>query len=152
MSGDASLRVHGTAVVIREAGIVIRGPSGAGKSSLALLLIEAARQRGCFSSLVGDDCLVLTRYGDAVIAAPHPAIAGLIERRTQPLASAPHEPRCRVRLVVDLLPLGAMLPRLPEEDAGLTMLAGVEGVPCLRLQGLPHALWYGIIFDKLAAC
>ena len=144
--------IHATAVVIREAGVVIRGPSGTGKSSLALLLIEDARRRGWFARPVGDDRLLLTRHGPALVAAPQPMIAGLIERRTQPLVRTRHEPRCRVKLLVELHASNAPLPRLPEEDVAIASTPGWDGIPCLRLQAPPHALWCGIVFDKLAAC
>lgn len=151
MNCDAGTAVHATAVVIREDGVVIRGPSGAGKSTLALMLIEAARGRGAFARLVGDDRLILRARHGRLIAAPHPALAGLVERRTQPIAAVAHEAWCRVSLLIDLVPPQQPLPRLPDEDDAGATLAGVDGLPLLRLQGAPHALWCAIVFDKLAA-
>jgi HPr kinase/phosphorylase len=150
---DPAASVHATAIVVREAGILIRGPSGVGKSSLALRLLAAAEGRGWFARLVGDDRLLVAERHGALLAAPHPALEGLIERRTQPFARLPFAPRCRVRLLVDLLAASEpALPRLPDGDVADGDEAGYgAGLPRLRLQGPADALWCGIIFDKLAA-
>ena len=48
-------RVHASALVVGEAGVLIRGPSGSGKSSLALALLALADNRRSFVRLIGDD-------------------------------------------------------------------------------------------------
>ncbi|MGJ3262303.1 MAG: HPr kinase/phosphorylase [Salinarimonas sp.] len=108
--------VHATCVLLGEAGVLIRGASGAGKSRLALDLLEAARARGLFARLVGDDRIRLDARHGRLVARPHPAIAGLIERRGIGLLARPHAPAAVVRLVIDLVPEPP--PRLPEAAAG----------------------------------
>lgn len=90
-----SERLHASAVALDGQGVLILGPSGSGKSSLALQLI------GQGAALIGDDQIVLTRQGDAVMAAAPAAIAGLIEARGVGLIRTPSAPAA-VRLVVDL--------------------------------------------------
>lgn len=122
---SASGAIHATAVLVGEAGVLIRGASGAGKSALALALIAAARRAGRFGSLVGDDRLRLSAHHGQLVAAGHPAVAGLIERRGQGLEPQAYEAAAVVRLVVDLVESDAA-PRLPPVADRRTMLAGVE--------------------------
>jgi HPr kinase/phosphorylase len=122
---------HGTVVVVGEAGILIRGPSGSGKSTLALRLLAEAGRRGVFARLVGDDRVGLTAANGLVVARPHPAIAGAIERRTLPIAALASEPACVLRLVVELVT--APLPRLPDTEVRTTRLVDGVEVPVLRL-------------------
>jgi serine kinase of HPr protein (carbohydrate metabolism regulator) len=65
--------VHGTCIVLGDAGILIRGGPGAGKSDLALRLIDDGAR------LVSDDQVRLRRRGDAVIASAPGVIKGTIE-------------------------------------------------------------------------
>ncbi len=73
MTEAARCTVHGTCVVIGEAGILIRGGPGAGKSDLALRLIDQGAR------LVSDDQVRLRLSGGAVIASAPDAIKGMIE-------------------------------------------------------------------------
>lgn len=127
---QAPVQVHATALVIGEAGVLIRGASGAGKSALAWAMIEAARGASLFASLIGDDRVLLTRAGAYVIAQPHPAIAGLIEKRGQGIASVAHEPGALLGCVIDLVSEGArgadVPPRMPEAQAQTIMIEAVE--------------------------
>jgi len=125
--------LHANALVLGEAGLLVRGPSGAGKSSLTLSLIAAAQARGRFAALVADDRVVLEEAHGRLIASPHPAIAGMIEIRGAGIVSRPFEPACVLRLVVDLFLPEKPPPRLPETDANEAILCGVA-VPLLRLQ------------------
>lgn len=120
--------VHATAVAFGAGGVLILGPSGAGKSALALALIEAARRAGRFARLVGDDRVSLSAAHGRLIARPHPAIAGRIERRGSGLETTAHEPASAISLVIDL---GAPAVRLPEPGA----IAVLEGVELSRLDG-----------------
>jgi serine kinase of HPr protein (carbohydrate metabolism regulator) len=121
--------IHASAVVIGEAGVLIRGASGAGKSALALALVEAARASGLFARLVADDRVVLACAHGRLIARPHPALAGLVERRGEGVGPARHENAAVLRVVVDLAPgkggdPGA--PRLPEEADTRAEIAGTQ--------------------------
>ena len=125
--------IHATALVIGEAGLVIRGRSGAGKTALALALVRDAALAGTFAALVGDDRVGLTAAGGRLVARPHPRIAGLVEIRGLGIRLVAHEPACVVRLVVDLLDAAAEPgPRLPPEPPSATLL-GVA-VPRLDLR------------------
>lgn len=72
-----------SAVAIGGRALLIGGPPGSGKTSLALSLID----RGAV--LIGDDGIILTRYGDVIMAEPVPAIRGLIEVRNVGLVALP---------------------------------------------------------------
>jgi len=115
--------VHGTAVQLGRAGVLLRGPSGSGKSDLALRLIEAG------ACLIADDQVALAvDGGDLWLSAP-PAIAGMIEARGLGILRLPRVPRAALRLVCDLVPRD-QVERLPER--GDCMLLGVA-VPHLAL-------------------
>lgn len=109
MNAPAELVMQASAVVIGGRVLLIEGPPGSGKSSLALALID----RG--AGLIGDDAVRLMRTGDAIIAAPPPHIAGLIELRGIGIVSVPLAQPAPVALI---LVLGeAASERLPETAA-----------------------------------
>ncbi len=135
MSPVAPIFVHASAAVVAEAGVIVRGPSGSGKTSLVLSLVAQARRDGMFARVVADDRVGLARYGERLVARPHPAASGLIERRFLGVVPVVHEPACVVRLVVDLVAqacAAAPVDRLPEPEARRTTVAGVV-LPRLRL-------------------
>jgi len=117
--------LHASAVVIGEAGVLIRGPSGAGKSSLAFALITAAEEAGFFARLVGDDRIGIESRGGRLIACGHPMILGKIERRGQGIFEIPFLSAAVVRLVIGLAGEDEALPRYPEPDHDRIELAGV---------------------------
>ena len=106
MSAAVPLVMQASAVVIGGRALLIEGPPGSGKSSLALALLD----RG--AGLIGDDAVSLSREGAALIAAPPPNIAGLIELRGIGIADWPPAPPAPVALI---LTLGGAAPgeRLP---------------------------------------
>ncbi len=130
-TAGAPVSIHASAVVIGEAGIMIRGASGAGKSSLALALIALADQTAQFAALIGDDRLQLTVRNDRLIARGHPQLAGKIERRGQGILTLDAESAAVVRLVVDLLP-PVQAVRFPETLNPYVTLCGI-GLPSLNL-------------------
>lgn len=117
--------LHASAVVIGEAGVLIRGPSGAGKSSLAFALITAAENTGFFARLVGDDRIGIECRSGRLIAYGHSKILGKIERRGQGIIEMPFLPAAVVRLVIGLAGKDEALPRYPEPDHDHIELAGV---------------------------
>jgi HPr kinase/phosphorylase len=121
---NVSTSVHATALVIGEAGVLVRGPSGSGKSALALALLALAGDRKLFARLIGDDRVSISAENRRILARGAPNIHGLIERRGYGIVETPTEPCAIVRLVVDLVPHqpGA---RLPDEDARKAVLAGI---------------------------
>ena len=94
--GDgARLDVHASTLVVGEHGVLVRGPSGSGKTRLVLALMAEAG-RDAFARLVADDRTLLSRHAGRIVARPHPAIAGLVERRGLGIVTVPSEPACRV--------------------------------------------------------
>jgi HPr kinase/phosphorylase len=124
--------VHGVALCVGEAGVLVRGRSGAGKSSLAEELVEAARARGWFGRIVADDRVRLSAHGGRIVLAPHPLIAGRLERRGQGVFNVEHERAVVLRLVVDLVDRGANdePPRYPSD---VDRVVRVLGAPVPRL-------------------
>jgi len=120
------LSIHASAVVFAESGVLIRGESGAGKSALALALIELAVGIGRFARLVGDDRVQIHAEGGRLVMRGAPNVLGLIERRGVGLANIAAEPAAVAHLVVDLLPAGEKLDRLPEAARETCELAGVR--------------------------
>jgi len=129
------IRLHASAVVLREWGVLIRGDSGAGKTSLALALIENMLPKQQFAALVGDDWVTLTARGARLVAEGAANTAGLAERRGLGLVRAPHLEEAVVSLVVDLSATKEPPPRMPGADDLCTRVGGVE---VARL-GLTHA-------------
>ena len=99
--------VHASCVALERRGVLLRGAPGAGKSDLALRLIDGG------AALVADDQVVLTRGGEALLAAPPAFIAGLLEVRGIGIVSMTFVPQCPVHLVVDLAP-PEVIERMPE--------------------------------------
>ncbi|MDP2354585.1 MAG: aldolase [Beijerinckiaceae bacterium] len=129
MSAPEPASIHAAAVVVGEAGVLIRGVSGAGKSSLALAVVEAAGLRSLFARLVADDRVLIEHAAGRLIARPHPAIAGRVERRGQGVEDVGHEAAAVLRCIVDLAPAletpGAP-DRMPSEGGDTADLAGVK--------------------------
>lgn len=118
--------IHASAVGTEDRVALIRGPSGAGKSDLALRCIGLAASPLVTNPLrlVADDCVLLSREGDALIARPAPTVAGLIEVRGIGIVAVAHLAAGRVRLIVDLCPPEAV-ERMPDPQP-TAWLAGVE--------------------------
>jgi HPr kinase/phosphorylase len=102
--------LHASCAAFDGDGVLFLGPSGAGKSDLVLRLIGRGWR------LVADDQVVLTPAEPGLLlAAPPPALAGLLEVRGLGLiADLPILAPAPLRLVVDLLPATEAPPRLPE--------------------------------------
>lgn len=122
--------IHANALVLGEAGVLIRGPSGSGKSSLTLALLALACGRGLFAALIGDDRVFIRAKGQQILASGAPNVLGLIERRGYGVVRARTEPCAVIRLVVDLSRRCERGPRLPDEDA-LSVSLGEINLPRL---------------------
>jgi HPr kinase/phosphorylase len=140
--------LHASAVVIGEAGVLIRGPSGAGKSSLAFALITAAEDAGLFARLVGDDRVGIESRGGRLIAYGHPMILGKIERRGQGIFEIPFLLTAVIRLVIGLVGEDEAPPRYPKPDHDHIELAGVT-LPFLPLRqdATPAGLALAVLAD-----
>ena len=114
--------IHASAVLLGEAGTLVRGRSGSGKSSLVLALLEAFPDG---ARLVADDRVLLTPAGGQLLAAVPPVLAGQIEVRGLGILRRDHISPVVLRLVIDLLP-PADCPRLPSEEEQIAALSGVR--------------------------
>ncbi|WP_086608013.1 HPr kinase/phosphorylase [Erythrobacter donghaensis] len=147
-----SLVFAASAVAIGGRALLIAGPPGSGKSSLALALID----RG--AGLIGDDAVTLRQEGEALIAAPPPNIAGLLEVRGVGIITLPTAPPAPVALLLDLS--GDPAERLPPDPLPTRVIAGVA-VPVLAFDPAPpapalRAEWalrlHGIGHDPASLC
>ncbi|MFO1150127.1 MAG: aldolase [Alsobacter sp.] len=120
---DHASAVHASAVVVGEAGLLIRGASGTGKSTLAREILALAAARGLFARLLGDDRILLSEEHGRLVARPHAAIAGTIEVRGLGLVPVDHAPSAVVRLLVDCGE--PRLDRLPGPDQLYETVSGV---------------------------
>ena len=120
------VRVHGTALVVGEAGVLLRGPSGSGKSSLALALLAEASRRGVYNALVADDRVAILARGGRLIARCVPGFEGKIERRGIGLVTAPWEKAAVMVRVFDLSTLGEAPDRMPEREGQHDEILGVR--------------------------
>lgn len=114
--------VHGTAIAIDGAGILLLGKSGSGKSDLALRLID----RGAI--LVSDDAVEITATDAGLNLEATPNIRGKIEMRGVGIVERPFAGTATLRLVVRL---DETPERLPSENLSLT-LHGFD-IPALAL-------------------
>ncbi len=125
---SAAPTIHAGAVLVGEAGILVRGRSGSGKSSLILALVAAAPKS---TWLVADDRVALVAAHGRLVASVPAAIAGRLEIRGQAIATLPFVSPAVIRLVVDLAPMAAC-PRLPSVEEGAAEVLGVR-LPRLML-------------------
>ena len=131
--------IHASAVVIGEAGILIRGRSGRGKSGLALALLDLAAERGLFGRLIGDDRVLLRACGDRILLSGAPKGLSLIERRGFGLERLAFEPTAVARFLVDLLDEGEKAARMPEASEETATIGAVR-LPRLVFDGSSRAL------------
>ncbi len=113
-AADSSTLMHGSAVAVGDAGVLILGRSGAGKSSLAIELIALG------AALVADDQVLLEPKGEGLLMSAPANLQGMIEARQLGLLAQPCKPAW-ARLVVDLDQVETT--RLPEPRE--TVIAGV---------------------------
>ena len=93
--GDGSTLMHGTAVALGSAGLLITGRAGVGKSSLALELMALG------ASLVADDQVVLTRRPEGLLISAPATLDGKIEARGIGILTCSATPAW-LRIVVDM--------------------------------------------------
>ena len=104
------INVHGTSLVVKGVGVLLRGPSGSGKSDLALRLIDSGAQ------LVADDQTALAFENGHLIMTSHAMIEGLLEVRGVGILPAPSLARARLGLVIDLVPKLSDIERMPDKQ------------------------------------
>ena len=147
---DAPLNVHGTGLLLGQAGLLLRGPSGAGKSVLALSLLDRWTMLGQPACLVSDDRVDLQRSGNRLDMQAPDSLAGLIELRGRGIVERPHKSPVTLHLVIDLVP---DLVRMLEEEAFTTQIAGIAlpraPVPAAGVVSLGHQLL--LVVEAIAA-
>ncbi|MBP1847206.1 serine kinase of HPr protein (carbohydrate metabolism regulator) [Rhizobium petrolearium] len=131
--------IHATAIVVGTRGILLTGASGSGKSMLAFACIAAAKRQGAFAALVADDRVLVSRYGDHLVATRPETIAGLIELRGSGIARVESLPAAALDVAIKVVPLSES-DRLPPENEHLT-ISGLGELPLVRIwQGAPDPL------------
>jgi HPr kinase/phosphorylase len=104
------ISVHGTSLVVKGVGVLLRGPSGSGKSDLALRLIDAGAE------LVADDQTALNFENGHLIMTSQAMIEGLLEVRGVGILPAPSTAKARLGLVIDLVPRLSDIERMPDKQ------------------------------------
>lgn len=100
MSSDT---IHATTLVIGERGVLIEGRAGTGKTSLALALVEDAREKGRFARLVADDRTVVMALQGRLVASVPATIAGKAEIKGLGPGPVIYEPRAVIDFAVRLV-------------------------------------------------
>jgi len=88
--------LHATTLDFKGYGVLLSGASGSGKSGLGLQLMALGMR------LVSDDCTVLEKQGQTIVASSPEATVGMIEARGLGLLNADSVSSTQVRLFVDL--------------------------------------------------
>ncbi len=122
--------IHASALIYEGRGVLVRGATGAGKSRLVFDLVEDASAHGHDAALIADDRVTIEAHHGRLVARTPATIAGKIEVRGIGIVDLAHEPAGVVALVVDIEEVQP--PRMPEEDARFTVIAGVR-LPAIRL-------------------
>jgi serine kinase of HPr protein (carbohydrate metabolism regulator) len=114
--GHSRVIVHGTTIAVAGRAALLRGPSGSGKSDLALRVVALPplAPSGAGAELVADDRTCVARMGDDLHVTAPETIAGAIEVRGVGIVRLPACPTARLALVVDLVPAGTAVDRMPE--------------------------------------
>lgn len=121
--------IHGSAVAIDGAGILLLGAPGTGKSDLALRLIDLP---GCgtggplrSAQLVADDQVSIRREGMDLIATAPATLSGKLEIRGLGIAEVPVLVSAPLRLAVRLTP-SAEIERMPDLGKARMEILGLD--------------------------
>jgi HPr kinase/phosphorylase len=128
-----TLTVHGTAVCINGAAVLIRGPSGSGKSDVALQLIEASSS-ACPVQLIADDQTEIELVETILKVRAPKTIRGLLEVRGFGIIPVPIVEEAPLALVVDLYPAD-QIERLPTHEQTHEVILG-QTVPRISVDPL----------------
>ncbi|MEE2694817.1 MAG: HPr kinase/phosphatase C-terminal domain-containing protein [Pseudomonadota bacterium] len=117
-------RLHSTAVVLDDNGVLIIGESGSGKSDLALRLIDGG------ATLISDDITICKKKNDKVYLSSPIETKGLLEVREVGIITVPFVNGIKLKMVVRLTEKN--LNRNPNKN--FTRVLGVR-VPLLLING-----------------
>ncbi|MGF1444782.1 MAG: HPr kinase/phosphorylase [Pikeienuella sp.] len=117
-AGPDTVTIHGSAVTLKDRGLLITGDPGSGKSQLAAEMLALG------AGLIADDWVVIERglAVGLVMSAPRP-IQGMLELRGIGLVRLPYVDQAPLTCIVDLN-------RAPGERLPEPMTRGLLGWPC----------------------
>ena len=101
-------RVHSSAIVLEDNGILIIGDSGSGKSDLALRLIDSG------ATLISDDITICEKKKNLIYLSAPSEIKGLLEVREVGIITVPFVDGIILRMIVKLEAGG--LERIPQKN------------------------------------
>lgn len=105
---------HACALVLGNAGVILRGASGTGKSILARNLIASWQAKGYFARWVADDQIHLMATHGRIIARVPPSIAGHMEMRHFGIQEVAYHQHAVIDLIVDIVDRD-QIERIPEK-------------------------------------
>jgi HPr kinase/phosphorylase len=132
--------LHGSCAALAGEAVLFLAPPGGGKSDLLLRLIERGWR------LVADDQVALRPEGGVAMAAPPPALAGMLELRGLGLVTGLDWAAAPLRLVARLTAPDEV-PRLPQPESWTpaAMTPAAVTLPLIRLDP-----WAASAPDRLA--
>lgn len=134
--------IHGTAIDIDGAGVLLLGPSGSGKSDLALRLIDDGAR------LVADDRVCRENIKGVISLSAPQKLAGLLEVRGVGILRIKFAVASPLHLIVHLTP-GEEIERLPEP--AFQSVLGIN-IPTLTLDPFQLSAPVKIKYALMAAC
>lgn len=123
--------IHATAIVVGTTGLLFVGPSGAGKSTLAFACLNEAKALGLFAALVADDRVLVSRFGEHVLARCPSSIAGLLELRHTGIVEVGRLPSALMQIAASPVH-PATSERLPPESERFPVVQDIA-LPLVRL-------------------
>ena len=89
-------RVHSSAIVLEDNGVLIVGDSGSGKSDLALRLIDSG------ATLISDDITICEKKNDIIYLSAPAETKGLLEVREVGIITVPFVEKIILKMIVKL--------------------------------------------------
>ncbi|MER0239936.1 hypothetical protein [Fulvimarina sp. MAC8] len=115
--------VHGTALIVGTAGILIRGPAQSGKTSLCISLLRRAGSISQNAYLIADDRVDLERTDEAIVMVAPRSIKGLVEIAGVGIVPEETAESAQLSLIIDLIASEGRR-RMPDEGDQTDMILG----------------------------